>query len=196
GEENLGPITARFLQRKSVLYVGTDQGSALYATDSIGSPSPVFQLAFDFGPGALGGGTAITPDDRFLVEALGGSSRVASLDLADRRDRPRPAGGPPLRHRRAAAREGTPRGGVVSGLVLRAAESRDVEPAGDVTFVAFYRAALAHGLPPAVTTPADSRRYIRHLLEFDPLGGVMAEEDNRIVGVAWVHPRGAVATIG
>src|SRR5437870_3162214 len=83
GEENLGPITARFLQRKSVLYVGTDQGSALYATDSIGSPSPVFQLAFDFGPGALGGGTAITPDDRFLVEALGGSSRVASLDLAD-----------------------------------------------------------------------------------------------------------------
>jgi len=84
----------------------------------------------------------------------------------------------------------------VSGLVLRAAESRDVEPAGDVTFVAFYRAALAHGLPPAVTTPADSRRYIRHLLEFDPLGGVMAEEGSRIVGVAWVHPRGAVATIG
>jgi len=84
----------------------------------------------------------------------------------------------------------------VSGLVLRAAESRDVEPAGDVNFIAFYRAALAHGLPPAVTTPADSRRYIRHLLEFDPLGGVMAEEDNRIVGVAWVHPRGAVATIG
>src|SRR5438552_644642 len=83
GEENLGPIMARFLQRKSVLYVGTDQGSALYASDSIGSPSPVFQLAFDFGPGALGGGTAITPDDRFLVEALGGSSRVASLDLAD-----------------------------------------------------------------------------------------------------------------
>src|SRR5438128_1986984 len=83
GEENLGPITARFLQRKSVLYVGTDQGSALYASDSFGSPSPVFQLAFDFGPGALRGGTAITPDDRFLVEALGGSSRVASLDLAD-----------------------------------------------------------------------------------------------------------------
>jgi len=84
----------------------------------------------------------------------------------------------------------------VAGLVLRAAESRDVEPAGDVNFVAFYRAALAHGLVPAVTTPADSRRYIRHLLEFDPLGGVVAEEDDRIVGVGWVHPRGAVATLG
>src|SRR5207248_28356 len=56
--------------------------------------------------------------------------------------------------------------------------------------------ALAHGLVPAVTTPADSRRYIRHLLEFDPLGGVVAEEDDRIVGVGWVHPRGAVATLG
>ncbi|TMB00750.1 MAG: GNAT family N-acetyltransferase [Deltaproteobacteria bacterium] len=125
-----------------------------------------------------------------------GRGELRARELAARRDRPRPAGGPPLRDRRAAAREGTPRGAVVSGLVLRAAESRDVEPAGDVNFVAFYRAALAHGLVPAVTTPADSRRYIRHLLEFDPLGGVVAEEDDRIVGVGWVHPRGAVATLG
>ena len=81
-------------------------------------------------------------------------------------------------------------------LVLRPAESRDVEAAGDVNFLAFYRAALVHGMPPVVTRPADSRRYLRHLLEFDPLGGVVAEEDGRIVGVAWIHPRGAVATLG
>lgn len=81
-------------------------------------------------------------------------------------------------------------------LALRAVQERDVERAGDVSFLAFYRAALAHGLAPAVTTPAESRRYLRHLLAFDPLGGTLAEEDGEVVGVAWVHPRGPVATIG
>jgi predicted N-acetyltransferase YhbS len=84
----------------------------------------------------------------------------------------------------------------VPGLAIRPAEPRDVDVAGDVNFVAFHRVALEHGMPPAVTTPAESRRYIRYLLEFDPLGGVVAEEDDRVVGVAWLHPRGAVATIG
>ena len=83
GEENLGPITARFLPRKNIIYVSTDQGGGLYASDSIDTPSPSFRLVFDFGAGALGGEAAITPDDRFLVEALTGSSRVVSLDLAD-----------------------------------------------------------------------------------------------------------------
>ena len=83
GEENLGPITAHFLRRKPFLYVSTDQGGALFVSDSINTPTPVFQLAFDFGPGALAGGTAITPDDRWLVAALGGANRVVSLDLAD-----------------------------------------------------------------------------------------------------------------
>ncbi|HYR96767.1 MAG TPA: selenium-binding protein SBP56-related protein, partial [Candidatus Binatus sp.] len=83
GEENLGPATARFLHRKPFVYVVTDQGSALYASDSVATPNPLFQLVFDFGAGALGGGVAITPDDRFLVVALGGSSRVMSLDVSD-----------------------------------------------------------------------------------------------------------------
>ncbi len=83
GEENLGPITAHFLHRKAFLYVSTDQGSGLFASDSIQTPSPVFHLAFDFGAGALAGETAITPDDRWLVAALGGANRVVSLDLAD-----------------------------------------------------------------------------------------------------------------
>jgi GNAT superfamily N-acetyltransferase len=47
-----------------------------------------------------------------------------------------------------------------------------------------------------VTTPAESHRYLRYLLGFDPLGGVVAEEEGQVVGVAWVHPRGPVATIG
>jgi|SRR5581483_1880080 len=84
----------------------------------------------------------------------------------------------------------------MSDVVLRPAESRDVERAGDVNFVAFYRSALVHGLPPAVTTPTESRRYLAHLLQFDALGGVVAEEDGEVVGVGWLHPRGAVATIG
>jgi hypothetical protein len=83
GEENLGPVSARFLRKQPMLFVVTDQGSGLYASDSVHTPTPVFKLVYDFGAGALGGGMAITPDDRFLVVALTGLNRVASLDLAD-----------------------------------------------------------------------------------------------------------------
>ena len=82
------------------------------------------------------------------------------------------------------------------GLEIRPAEPRDVERAGDVNFLAFYQAALSHGVPPVVTAPGESRRYIRYLLDFDPFGGVVAELDGDVVAVAWLHPRGAVATIG
>jgi ribosomal protein S18 acetylase RimI-like enzyme len=84
----------------------------------------------------------------------------------------------------------------VPDVTVRPAQERDVERAGDVNFVAFYRAALLHGAAPAVTTPTESRRYIRYLLEFDPLGGVVAEEAGEVVGLAWLHPRGPVATVG
>ena len=79
---------------------------------------------------------------------------------------------------------------------VRPLEERDVERAGDVNFVAFHDVALRHGLRPIVTTPAEARSYLRHLLAFDPLGGLVAEQDGDIVGMAWVHPRGPVATIG
>jgi hypothetical protein len=84
GEENLGPVAARFLRREPFAYVVTDQGGALYASDSVHTTSALFRLVFDFGEGAIGGGMAITPDDRFLVAALGGTNRVISLDLSDR----------------------------------------------------------------------------------------------------------------
>ncbi len=84
----------------------------------------------------------------------------------------------------------------MSDLAVRPIKDEDVERAGDVNFVAFYRAALLHGLVPVVSSPLESRRYIRYLLAFEPLGGIVAEEDGHIVGVAWVHPRGPVATIG
>jgi predicted GNAT family N-acyltransferase len=44
--------------------------------------------------------------------------------------------------------------------------------------------------------PADSRSYVRHLLSFDGLGGLAACLDGEVVGMAWVHSRGAVATVG
>src|SRR5512135_1015255 len=84
----------------------------------------------------------------------------------------------------------------MAGLVIRPCEERDVERAGDVNFVAFHDVALRHGMPPTVTTPGDCRSYVRHLLTFEPLGGLVAEEDGEVVGMAWVHPRGAVATVG
>ena len=79
---------------------------------------------------------------------------------------------------------------------VRPVTERDIDRAGDVNFHAFLHVAMAHGQTPTVTTPADSRGYLRHLLTFDPLGGLVAELAGDVVGVAWVHPRGPVATIG
>jgi hypothetical protein len=83
GEENLGPLAPRFMRRRPLVYVNTDQGGALYLSDSAHTPYPTFRLVFDFGPGTLPGGAAITPDDRYYVTALTGRNRVASLDLSD-----------------------------------------------------------------------------------------------------------------
>ncbi len=83
GEENLGPLVPRFAHAGQMLYVNTDQGGALYASDSTHLPTPAFKLAFDFGADSFPGGAAITPDDRYYVTALGGANRVASLDLTD-----------------------------------------------------------------------------------------------------------------
>jgi hypothetical protein len=90
GEENLGPLVPRFMHRRPFLYVNTEVGGALYVSNSIQTPEPAFRLAFDFGAGALAGGAAITPDDRFYVAALTGRNRLVTLDLADPLS-PRPA---------------------------------------------------------------------------------------------------------
>jgi GNAT superfamily N-acetyltransferase len=79
---------------------------------------------------------------------------------------------------------------------VRPLEERDADRAGDVNFVAFHDVALRHGQQPVVTTPADARSYVRHLLSFDPLGGLVAELDGGVVGMAWIHQRRPVATIG
>jgi GNAT superfamily N-acetyltransferase len=84
----------------------------------------------------------------------------------------------------------------MSTATVRALEERDADRAGDVNFVAFYDVALRHGQSPVVTTPGDARGYVRHLLAFDPLGGLVAELDGAIVGMAWIHQRRPVATIG
>jgi ribosomal protein S18 acetylase RimI-like enzyme len=79
---------------------------------------------------------------------------------------------------------------------VRPAEERDLDAAGDVNFLAFYDLALRHGQQPTIAAPADSRGYLRYLAGVDPLGGLVAEADGEIIGVAWVHVRGPVTTIG
>lgn len=109
GEENLGPATPVFLRERPFVLVDTDQGGALYASDSLHTDVPAFRLVYDFGAGALAGGAAVTPDDRFYVVALAGAGRVVSLDVADPWH-PRPvasvrlAGGP---HALAMSADGT-----------------------------------------------------------------------------------------
>lgn len=83
GEENLGPRTARWLRGRPFLLVNTHEGGALYVSDSLALPNPVFRLVRDFGAGSRPVGAAITPDDRFYVTALAGAHRVVALDVRD-----------------------------------------------------------------------------------------------------------------
>lgn len=83
GEENLGPRTPRWLRDRPFLLVNTHEGGALYASDSLTLPNPVFRLVFDFGAGSLPVGAAITPDDHFYAVALPGANRVVVLDVRD-----------------------------------------------------------------------------------------------------------------
>jgi len=83
GEENLAPLAPRAAHRGPMVYVNTDLGGGLYASDSVTTAYPGFRLVFDFGQGSLPGGAAVTPDDRYYVTALTGRGRVVSLDLAD-----------------------------------------------------------------------------------------------------------------
>lgn len=83
-----------------------------------------------------------------------------------------------------------------AALVVRPVTERDVDRAGDIDFMAFQELAVRHGTAPTVTTPADCRSYLRHLAALDPDGGIVAELGDELVGVAWVHRRGPVATIG
>jgi predicted N-acetyltransferase YhbS len=56
--------------------------------------------------------------------------------------------------------------------------------------------ALRSGQEPVLAAVRDSRLYLRRLLDADPLGGFVAEERGAVVGHAWVHVRGPIATVG
>ena len=121
GEENLAPATVRFLRSEPLVYVNTAQGGALYASDSVQTSVAAFRLVYDFGAEALGGDAAITPDDRWYVEALTGKNRLVTLDLADRWH-PKPAGA--LRFDRDPDDANRARPGGPSGLAMAADGAR------------------------------------------------------------------------
>ena len=81
-------------------------------------------------------------------------------------------------------------------MTVRPLAPADVDAVAEVDFAAFQDVALRHGLTPVVGAVRDSRAYVRRLLEVDPLGGFVAEEGGRVVGHAWVHARGPIATVG
>jgi hypothetical protein len=175
GEENLGPASARFLHRQPFVFVATDQGSALYGSDSVTTPTPVFQLVFDFGAGALGGGMAITPDDRFLVEALAGANRVISLDVSDPWH-PKPVSA--VRLDRDPLEPAKPRAGGPYALAMSA----------DGTRIAVSDYAID---APGLVQDGDHRVY---MLRLDPatgrlrIDGAFQDERTGEVGVAFDRP--------
>jgi ribosomal protein S18 acetylase RimI-like enzyme len=81
-------------------------------------------------------------------------------------------------------------------VTVRPLAPADVDAVAEVDFAAFQDVALRHGLTPVVSAVRDSRAYVRRLHEVDPLGGFVADEAGRIVGHAWVHARGPIATVG
>ena len=83
GEENLGPEAVAVLRRKPVAFVSTHEGGALYVSDSVGGDATAFRLAHDFGAGSLPADSAVTPDDRWLVQVLTGRNGLMVLDVSD-----------------------------------------------------------------------------------------------------------------
>jgi hypothetical protein len=83
GDENLGPLAVTFRHDRPHAFVATHEGGALYASDSVSAPEPVFRRVFDFGAGSLPTGAALTPDDHWYVQALPGKQRVVLLDAHD-----------------------------------------------------------------------------------------------------------------
>jgi predicted N-acetyltransferase YhbS len=81
-------------------------------------------------------------------------------------------------------------------VTVRPLVPADVDAVAEVDFAAFHDVALRHGMTPLVSAVRDSRAYVRRLLEVDPLGGFVADDDGRVVGHAWVHARGPIATVG
>ena len=79
---------------------------------------------------------------------------------------------------------------------IRPLATRDVGAAADVLFVAAYERALGARRTPAFDAPEAARRFVQRLLEVDPMTAQVAEDDGAVVGVAWTHPRGRVATVG
>jgi len=81
-------------------------------------------------------------------------------------------------------------------MTVRPLAPADVDAVAEVDFAAFHDVALRHGMMPVVQAVRDSRAYVQHLLEADARSGFVAEAGGRIVGYAWVHVRGPIATVG
>jgi hypothetical protein len=83
GDENLGPITAHLFRQGTRALVSTAEGAGLYASQSIRSPTPVFDLVHDFGAGSLPGQAAVTPNGRFYLQTLTRANRLEVFDVTD-----------------------------------------------------------------------------------------------------------------
>ena len=81
-------------------------------------------------------------------------------------------------------------------MTIRPLAPADVDAVAEADFAAFQDVALRHGMTPVVRSVHESRTIVRGLLAADPLGGFVAEDAGRVVGHAWVHARGPIATIG
>jgi ribosomal protein S18 acetylase RimI-like enzyme len=81
-------------------------------------------------------------------------------------------------------------------VTIRPLAAADVDAVAEADFAAFQDVALRHGVPPVVRAAHESRAIVRRLLAADPLGGFVADDGGRVVGHAWVHARGPIATIG
>lgn len=81
-------------------------------------------------------------------------------------------------------------------MSIRPLVAADVDATAEIDFAAWQDVALRHGSAPIVAAVRESRDEVRRLLDGDPLGGFVAEEGGRVVGHAWVHARGPIATVG
>jgi hypothetical protein len=83
--EHLGPYEPRFVNasKSQTVFVNTVLGSALYVSTNVAAPAPTFRLVHDFGADAILGYSLVTRNDRYYIQALTRTNKVAVLDVAD-----------------------------------------------------------------------------------------------------------------
>lgn len=86
--------------------------------------------------------------------------------------------------------------GAKVNIQIRNMAKADLAPVGDILFAAFNGGASRHGYAPRMHRPQEGASWAWAMLRHGPVEVLVAEADDRVVGVCCLNPRGAHGGIG